>query len=292
MYRRILFAVDDDEALPAAVPVVTEYARRSAAAVRVVHVHRFDMATSNGHDRRLVRSVTDRLESAGVHAEGEVRLLARKERVGTVIARVAEQSGADLVVVGSHGRSDLGALFRGSVGHDLAAVLDTPVLVLRCPPLTAAEPRTILVPVDGSPGADQAVAEAGDIAMAFGAEVIVLHGRLVITAQSGAVVEPQEDAQTILSRATTALEARGIRVRTRTVLTHSAATSVATTAEQTSADLVVLGSRRPSDLEGLLLGSTAHEVVHLLRCPVLLARRVGGPGRADRPSVRGTLIAG
>jgi nucleotide-binding universal stress UspA family protein len=274
MYRRILFAVDDDEALPAAVPVVTEYARRAAATVRVVHVHRFDITTFNGHDRRLIKSVTDHLDGAGVRSEGEVRLLARRERVGTVLARVADQSGADLVVVGSHGRSDLGALLHGSVGHEVAAGLDTPVLVLNCPPLTAAEPRTILVAVDGTPAADQAVAEAGDIATAFGADVVILHARLVITAQSTAVVEPHEEARAILLRATTTLGARGLRVTGRTVLTHSVATSVVSAAEQSGADLVVLGSRRPSDLDGLLLGSTAHEVMHRLRCPVLLARRV------------------
>jgi hypothetical protein len=45
---RILFAVDDDEVLAAAVPVVAAYARRWGANVRVLHVHRIDPAGGSG----------------------------------------------------------------------------------------------------------------------------------------------------------------------------------------------------------------------------------------------------
>jgi nucleotide-binding universal stress UspA family protein len=37
-------------------------------------------------------------------------------------------------------------------------------------------------------------------------------------------------------------------------------------AEKENADLIVMGSRGLSDLEGLLLGSTSHQVAHLARC--------------------------
>ena len=273
MYSRILFAVDDDAALPAAVPVVAAYALRWGAVVRVLHVHRFDPDAVDGASRRLVKSVTDYLVEKGLFAEGEVRLLARHEKVGEAIARAATEAGADLVVVGSHGRSDLGALVRGSIGHDVASGLDLSVLVLRAAPITAAEPRTIVVAVDGSAASDQAVAEAGEIAVAFGAEVVVLHARLVLATQAGAIVETDEEAQAILDTAVAGLEARGVRVTAEAALTHSVASAVVATAERTGADLLVLGSRRPSDIGGLLLGSTAHEAIHRLRCPVLLAQR-------------------
>ena len=48
-------------------------------------------------------------------------------------------------------------------------------------------------------------------------------------------------------------------------------------AELAGADLVVLGSRRPCALGELVAGSVAHSVVHRLRRPVLLARRVPVP---------------
>jgi nucleotide-binding universal stress UspA family protein len=274
MYSRILFAVDDDEALPAAVPLVAAYALRWRAMVRVVHVHRFDPHAVNGASRRLVKSVTDRLEAAGVFVEGEIRLLARHETVGAAVARAARGARADLVAVGSHGRSDLGALVLGSVSHEVASRVDVPVLVLRAAPFAAAAPRTILVAVDGSPGSGQAVREAGEIAFAFGAEVVVLHATVVLATRAGAILEPEEEARAIVDQAVAALAARGLKVSAETQLANSAVSSVVQTAERCGADLVVLGSRRPSDFGGLLLGSTGHEVIHRLRCPVLLARRV------------------
>jgi nucleotide-binding universal stress UspA family protein len=50
--------------------------------------------------------------------------------------------------------------------------------------------------------------------------------------------------------------------------------AIVAAAGRLDADLVVLGSRRPSHLGGLVLGSVAHEVIHQLRRPVLLARLV------------------
>ncbi len=279
MYSRLLFAVDDDEALAAAVPVVAAYARKWDADVRVLHVHRVDPTAPNGASRRLVKSVVDRLEAAGIHSEGEIRLVARGEKVAPVIARAATQAGADLVAIGSHGRSDLGALFLGSVSHAVAAGLEAPVLVLRAFPTTSVEPRTMLLAVDGSADSDQAVIDAAEVASAFGARVLVLHVRLVLATQSGAVVEPEEQTTGAVRSALQTLEAHGIRAAEEIAVSQSVVSTIVATAERIGADLVVLGSRRPSDVGGLLLGSTAHGVIHRLHCPVLLGRhsRVAEP---------------
>jgi len=207
MYRKILFAVADDEALTCAVPVVSAYARRWGAAVHVLHVQRPD-AGAPGDD--LVTSLTERLQAEGVTATGEVRLVEGSERIAGVIARMARRDGADVVAVGSHGRSDLGALLLGSVSHAVASGLDVPVLVVRA----------------GAAGA----------------------------------VEP--------------LQRRDVRAVGETLLDPSVPNAIAWAAQRHRASLVVLGSRRPSDLSGLLLGSVGHEAIRQLRCPVLLAGRV------------------
>jgi nucleotide-binding universal stress UspA family protein len=274
MYSRILFAVDDDEALGCAVPVVAAYARRFGADVRVLHVHRIDPDVPSFPGRRLVDDLVKRLRSEGISAEGEVGLVEGTEHVARVIARIARRDGAELVAIGSHGRTDLGALFLGSVSHALAGELDAPVLVLRAGCTASADPATVLVAVDGSPASDHAVAEAGDLAQAFGASVVVLHVRQVVAAEGVAVVEPEQEAQPVVSRAVVDLERRGIPATGETTLDHSVPGAIAWAAERHGASLVVLGSRRPSDLGGLLLGSVAHEAIHRLRCPVLLARRV------------------
>jgi nucleotide-binding universal stress UspA family protein len=275
MYHKILFAIDDDEALTAAEPVVAAYARRWAADVRVLHVHRTDAEAPNGANRQLVKAVIGRLANQGVHAEGEIRLVEHGDRAASVIATAAAQAEADLVAIGSHGRSDLAALFLGSVSHAVAAGLDVPVLVIRASSETRDQPRTILVAIDGSPGSDQAVLEAAGVASAFGAQVLVLHVEVLVAAAQGtALLEPQDEVQAEVDRALAALAAHGVRASGESLISQSVVSTIVLTAERVSADLVVLGSRRPSDIGGLLLGSTAHAVIHRLRCPVLLARRV------------------
>jgi nucleotide-binding universal stress UspA family protein len=273
MYRKILFAVADDEALAGAVPVVAAYARTLGAAVHVLHVHRIDLHAPSLPGRELVAGVVERIRSEGVAAEGEVRLLDRGDSVPRAIARFARRDGADLVAIGSHGRSDLGALFLGSVSNAVASGLDVPVLVVRTGAHDAALPRTVLVAVDGSDASDHAVAEAGDVARDFHANVVVLNVRQVIAVDATAVVPPEDEAQAVVRRAVVALGRRGLAARGETLVDRSVPAAIAWAAERHHADLVVLGSRRPSDLSGLLLGSVAHDVVHRLRCPVLLAGR-------------------
>lgn len=274
MYSRVLFAVEDDEALSAAVPVVTAYARKWDAEVRVLHVHRIDPNAVNGAGRRLVQGVVDELRSAGIRAEGEIRLVGDGEKIGPAIAQVAAGEGADLVAIGSRGRSDLGGLFLGSVSHDAACGLRLPVLVLRAASTAPHEPRTVLVGVDGSAASDEAAAEAADLTASFGAALVAVHVKQVIAAEGVAIVEPEEEAAAILRRAVAAAHAVGVGAIAETALDHSAANGLVAAAERHGADLVVLGSRRPSHLGGLVLGSVAHEAIHRLRCPVLLAHRV------------------
>jgi nucleotide-binding universal stress UspA family protein len=274
MYSKILFAVDHDEALSAAVPVVAAYARKWGAEVRVLHIHRIDPDAANGAGRQLVMGVVDQLRADGVAAEGEIRLLDHGDRVGPAIAGAATGEAADLVAIGSHGRSDLGALFAGSVSHDASGCLRLPVLVLRASSTAPAEPRTVLVGVDGSAASDEAVIEAAEVAASFGANLVVVHVNQVITAEGAAMVEPEEEAKAILRRAMVAAEAHGVKASVEAPLDHSAANGIVAAAERHGADLVVLGSRRPSHLSGLVLGSVAHEAIHRLRCPVLMAYRV------------------
>lgn len=274
MYSRILFAVDEDESLEAAIRVLAAYARRLRSAVHVLHVHRIQAGAPDATGRRLVPAVIERLHEAGVEAAGgEVRLVRRGEDVGAMIAKVAIENRADLVAVGTHGRSDLGAIIMGSVSRRATTRLDIPVLVLRASATLSAPPRRILVAVDGSPASDEAVEEAGSIAAQFGAAVLAVHVRPLVAAEGAAFVEPEPEAEATLERATAALEARDLDVRAESLVHWRAGRGIADAAERFDADLVVLGSRRPSALTGLVAGSVAHEIVHHLRRPVLLAPR-------------------
>jgi hypothetical protein len=74
MYRKLLFAVGEDAASDAAVPVAAAYARRLTADLHVLHVHRVGEDAPNGQPRRMLNRVMERLQTQGVQASGEVRV--------------------------------------------------------------------------------------------------------------------------------------------------------------------------------------------------------------------------
>lgn len=49
-----------------------------------------------------------------------------------------------------------------------------------------------------------------------------------------------------------------------------ASIAIVETAEAEKCDLIVMGSRGLTNLQGLILGSTVHRVLHLAKCPVLV----------------------
>ena len=273
MYRKILFAVEDDAALPAVVPAVAAFARSSLARVHVVHVERGDPASSGSASRQLVDAVIGCLRPEGVEADGEVLLVERNDQLAPAIAEVAKKAGVDLVVLGSRGRSDLVGLVLGSVSHRVSALLDAPVLIVRAGQ-TFAQPRRILVAVDGSAASDEAVTEAGELALTFDAEVMVLHVQHLVTVQGTALVESEAEAWAVVDEALEELKAKGVKVWGEAHIGYQVGLAVVSAAERYGADLVVLGSRRPSEMSGLLLGSVGHHLIHHLHRPVLFARRV------------------
>jgi nucleotide-binding universal stress UspA family protein len=131
MYRTILFAVEDDESLPAAIGAVAAYASFWRAQVRVLHVNRIDPASPNGAGRGLVEAVVERLRAEGVDVEGETRSVKTDDEIPGVVSAVATRVQPDLLVVGSRGRSGVAGFVLGSVSHRIAAGVDVPVLVIR-----------------------------------------------------------------------------------------------------------------------------------------------------------------
>ena len=56
------------------------------------------------------------------------------------------------------------------------------------------------------------------------------------------------------------------------VLDGPAAEALAAAAEREHADILIIGSRGRSNLAGLVLGSTAHTLLHVAPCPVITVR--------------------
>jgi nucleotide-binding universal stress UspA family protein len=69
---------------------------------------------------------------AGVQAETSLLELQQvTERTADAIAREAEAWGADVIVIGTHGRRGISHLFLGSVAESITRIAPVPVLLIR-----------------------------------------------------------------------------------------------------------------------------------------------------------------
>jgi nucleotide-binding universal stress UspA family protein len=147
MIRRIVAPTDFSEASRRAVEYATDLAERFGAELVLLHVVEIPpglTATTlmrSGPDGRL-EPIGDYLRSValdtlrGVAAEPQKRGIAVQSvvEVGDAdreIGRTADRLGADLVVLGTHGRTGLRHLLLGSVAERVVRASNVPVLTIR-----------------------------------------------------------------------------------------------------------------------------------------------------------------
>jgi nucleotide-binding universal stress UspA family protein len=276
-FGKILFAVDESSHMRAAAQSVSRLARATQSEVVVLHVRPGDnsepvQAPAPG---ARIEAIAALLTAAGVRTTVETRVAPYDAIAGT-IAAVAKQLKTDMVALGSRGLSDLSGLFRGSVSHQVIALSDCPVLVVRYGVRHPGGPiRRILLAIAGGEDVPHALEAAMTIAQATDAEVLVLHARYLVTGlDSWPYVEPDEFAEQALVKVVRKLRTAGIRTAVHSpVAAAGIARTIAHEAHQADVDLIVIGSRRLSDLASLLLGGLDHDVIHSSDRPVLIAER-------------------
>jgi nucleotide-binding universal stress UspA family protein len=137
--KRIVVAVDGSEHAERALRMGIDLAAKFGAQMRVVSVveptylppepyglaEQVDKATRE-EAGRIVNTAVSSVTEAGIVADGEVL----DGSPADVVAKVADDFAADLVVVGSRGKGALGRLFLGSVSDRLVHFLRRPVLVV------------------------------------------------------------------------------------------------------------------------------------------------------------------
>jgi nucleotide-binding universal stress UspA family protein len=135
----------------------------------------------------------------------------------------------------------------------------------------------ILVAIDRSEVSDRVLMAARDLALLSAGEVWVLHLRerevLVKTGMTLADETPPE-ARAWVTAAVDKLTAAGVKAHgdVRNTLHGYAARDIVNDATEHDVGVIVMGSRGRGDLAGLVLGSTAHKVIHLADRPVLIVR--------------------
>jgi len=134
----------------------------------------------------------------------------------------------------------------------------------------------VLVALDHSDVAQRALAAARDLALLSKGEVWVLHLReREVIAQMGDV--PSESAAAAGSPVSAAVEEltkAGVTAHgeVRNTTYGHAAREILADAKEHDVGVIVMGTRGRSELAGLVVGSTAHKVIHLADRPVLVVR--------------------
>ena len=143
-YQNILVPVDGSETAYAAVAKAAEFAKAFGSKITVVQVLALDqyiaaeyISASQTNDliERARNAIVDSLAAAKTKfneqgLEVETKLL-EGQVIHREIVRAAEDSHADLIIIGSHGRTGLKKLFLGSVAQSVLGESHIPVLIVR-----------------------------------------------------------------------------------------------------------------------------------------------------------------
>jgi nucleotide-binding universal stress UspA family protein len=303
MFRSLLVPLDRSPFAEQALPFALSIARRANARLELVEVH----ASYAWNDRHACWAPFDDALDASwkqqeqLYLEATAKWLASMSRVSisagvlpgsdvlpeTVAEGIQERARAsrtDLIVMATHGRGPGGRFALGSVADELLRRACVPVLLVRrgqTAPELIPEPALddVLIPLDGSPLAEQVLAPALDLARLMEARCSLLRVVERPSSGHGSVGLPEvAQAEAYLQRVAGRMRERGLQVRARALVARRAAEAIAGEAEAQGSKLIALATHGRGGLKRLLVGSVADQVVRRAATPVLVYRPSGtGP---------------
>lgn len=185
---------------------------------------------------------------------------------------------ADLLVVGSRGRSRLSAMLIGSTSVAVASHARCPVVVIRDEEPPSAD-APVVVGTDGSASSADAIRFAVRYADAVGAPLrvvgavpeasAVLAGENLIPAQY--LAEAREEATAFVYEALGGIREDYPDLEVAVTISHRPPGAALAEAAET-ARLLVVGTRGRGGFVGMLLGSVSRSVLFSAHCPVAIVR--------------------
>ncbi|MBT8164555.1 MAG: universal stress protein [Acidimicrobiia bacterium] len=136
--------------------------------------------------------------------------------------------------------------------------------------------KTILIAVDGSPGAQSATRIGGEMTQGRDAQVLLVHAAPLPPLVPGqplsqeSLANMEEMADAAFSAAEEILTDLKVKAE-RVVLAGAPADVILSVAEDRSADVIVVGHRGFGAMKRFVLGSVSSKLAHQARCALLLA---------------------
>lgn len=237
--------------------------------------------------------VNDMEERQSDYVEGVAESISRDgQEVATTVlrgsrvdklSRHAEASGADLIVMTSHGRGGLERVWLGSVADGLIRHAPAPVLVIRPgeeepEPARPVEFAHIVVALDGSEASEQILGPARAVGDRHDARYTLLQVvRPTVTVGAHIFHMDDDELEQVIAGARENLEdvaARHFdspnRVSSVVVQNESASASIGRWAEENGADLIALTTSGQGGIKRAMLGSVADKVLRGADKPILI----------------------
>jgi nucleotide-binding universal stress UspA family protein len=300
-FQSILVPLDGSPLAEQVIPLALEIARATRSKVRLVLVHQSPPPPMDPQSAQLYVSIDLAMRKVERDYLTTLRLRLRKGSglqisavtidgpAGPSLVKYVKEIGADLVVMSTHGRGGLRGAWLGSVADHLIRSLKIPVIVVRAREGTSAlaeapKIREILVPLDGSPSAEAALAPASAIAELFGAELLLVQvvwplsaGNLLpVPFPSGYDTEvmgvQRKETQDYLDGLVNGLREREVSVRATVVVGHNVAEALLDLAHPQHIDLVAIATHGRGGVQRLILGSVADKLIRGAGPPVLVVR--------------------
>ncbi len=279
IFPTVLYPTDFSACAEAARPLAFELARY-ADELHLLYVDSLFSSVNRGTNVR--RRLTDLGGEAPVPIS---TVLTRDIAPAAAILRYAESHDVGLIAMGTHGRRGLSRFLLGSTAREVVQLAPCPVLTVRPGADEAALPvlhgGSILVPVDFSDTAGEALRQALRLAEALDARVDLLHvAEEPFRPVGGYTLRPVYEVEPGLEQRLGAYlrelyaEAGGEaqRLGTVDVILGFPARVIVETAERLGTGLVVLGTKGLRGFEHLVMGSIAEAVVRTAPCPVLTVK--------------------
>jgi nucleotide-binding universal stress UspA family protein len=292
LYRKILVPLDGSQLAEQVLPQLQRLAAPAATTlvlINVVDLVRYAITTAHHAPPEFFTQLRTNAETYLTEQRQQLQALGFQVKghvvegdPTTAILQVAATEEVDLIAMTTHGRSGFVRWALGSVAERVVRATPLPIFLVRATTAWSDQPlRRILVPLDGSLLAEEALPEAVALAKNTGAEVLLLQviqsldkgSRQILfkneTDAEATLSEWQVTAEAYLAQVAQPLPAEGVASRYQALLGDVAATIIDTT-EREGIDLLVMSTHGRSGLGRWVYGSVANKVLRGVSCPLLL----------------------
>lgn len=286
---KVLFAFDNsecaqralDDLLKAGLPETTEVCVIAVVEHWLPPPSALEMVTHLDHDQEylaIAHRAAFQLQEARPH--WQVTSDVRAGSPASAILEKAEDWKADLIVVGSHGRSGVGRLFFGSVSQKVLHTATCSVRIARGQVDEPETPLRLLVGMDGSPSAEAALQALLQRVWPSGTEVRLVTARWAVPTTlpnhtigpiTAWVMEENARIEAAIQNALERLRAAGLQAD---AVAKDAVPQqlIYEEAEAWGADCIFVGSPGMNALERFMIGSVSSAVAARAHCSVEVVR--------------------